>query len=574
MTLWYDEIRIGDRLLLEKGSLTLEKGSIALIQGENGSGKTLLVKNIFYNLTNRDYNAVFVEQYNDGVAVNINVLQNITMSRDNTYNTKIKNELCQYGLAELLSRNTSTLSGGEKRMISILRAIFSNAEILILDEPTNDLDYKYVKLLIGIISKTSEEKNIVIVSHDDRLIRISKNIYIVSNHTLKLKSHTVEEKLVAKKFALNRHIKTSERVLDLKILRKILPYNVVALLLCIVFLIIVFIEMMDYRNIYIQENMSIPDNQVNVFIPISLTMSDSAMSRAFPALAVQDMYNINPIKQLETLKKIGSIMQNEGSQLTALDHLRSNEMITVYPLEFYNPYTNDYIFSVDQYLRRVHGAVQDTATLDTNRFFEQPYVFTHDEQQSFTFDPTKFNQVVEDLSSNESLHIVASAVVMNSGYTVSDFFESDTFMSLMDSNVYVNSNEVVQYVQTIMDLKELVDKTRLIIIAGMCILVMDMLALVLFGNAYSKNIRIAKNYGYAFEEIEQCAVKKCNNRIPILIVLAVFILLNCLAFSGGDFSQSVYIFSFYSMIYFSVLYWTNNRILKKVIEKTFRWNAR
>lgn len=80
----------------------------------------------------------------------------------------------------------NTFSGGEKRRFNLVRCLSKEAEVYILDEPTNDLDSKNVNRLIKLLNKLKNKAIVVIISHDDRLINISNNV-------IKLKSKKAKQ---------------------------------------------------------------------------------------------------------------------------------------------------------------------------------------------------------------------------------------------------------------------------------------------------------------------------------------------------------------------------------------------
>ena len=59
------------------------------------------------------------------------------------------------------------LSGGQRQRIGIARALYRDAKIIILDEPTNALDVETEKLVIDSISKLSKNITLIMVSHSD-----------------------------------------------------------------------------------------------------------------------------------------------------------------------------------------------------------------------------------------------------------------------------------------------------------------------------------------------------------------------------------------------------------------------
>ena len=63
----------------------------------------------------------------------------------------------------------ANLSGGEKQRITIARALYKDADILIFDEPTSNLDYRTAQQLIESVANI-KDKTIIVISHDLRLL--------------------------------------------------------------------------------------------------------------------------------------------------------------------------------------------------------------------------------------------------------------------------------------------------------------------------------------------------------------------------------------------------------------------
>lgn len=85
---------------------------------------------------------------------------------------KVKEVLKILNVEELYSRQIGELSGGEYRRVMIARALVSEPDILILDEPEANIDKPGQELLLNILKKLKEEKNItiILVSHDLNMI--------------------------------------------------------------------------------------------------------------------------------------------------------------------------------------------------------------------------------------------------------------------------------------------------------------------------------------------------------------------------------------------------------------------
>jgi len=81
-----------------------------------------------------------------------------------SFDARMETLLKQFGVATLAQRETSTLSGGEEAKVALAGIELSNFDIVLLDEPTNNLDFEGLRRLERWV--TSREGGTVIVSHD------------------------------------------------------------------------------------------------------------------------------------------------------------------------------------------------------------------------------------------------------------------------------------------------------------------------------------------------------------------------------------------------------------------------
>ena len=73
-----------------------------------------------------------------------------------------------------------TLSGGERRKISISNALFKATDVLIMDEPDNNLDTEGIAVLTGNILEGKENRITIIISHDRRIVATADEIIDLS----------------------------------------------------------------------------------------------------------------------------------------------------------------------------------------------------------------------------------------------------------------------------------------------------------------------------------------------------------------------------------------------------------
>lgn len=181
-------ISIDDRYLIKNLNLTLNKGDKLAIIGEEGNGKSTLLKSILGlcnyatitgNINFKGNTIGYLEQSMNPIYLNQKVMD-FLFENSNDYYEHVNN-LYKYldtiGLNEcILDQEINTLSGGEKVKINILKLLLKEYDILFLDEPTNDLDIETLEWLESFINNTS--KPIIYVSHDETLLSNTANMIL------------------------------------------------------------------------------------------------------------------------------------------------------------------------------------------------------------------------------------------------------------------------------------------------------------------------------------------------------------------------------------------------------------
>ena len=186
LTFGYDS-----NLLFNHLNLTIKNKEKVAILGKNGIGKTTLL-DLIYNgheaikvvpNANLGYFKQDISQLNDSTSV-----------LENAKYDSIQNEyIVRTMLARLLfdeqslSKKVNVLSGGEKIRLALAKLIVSNANVLILDEPTNYLDLPSRTALETVLQDYSG--TIVFVSHDISFVNaIATKFYIIENKQIIEKS--------------------------------------------------------------------------------------------------------------------------------------------------------------------------------------------------------------------------------------------------------------------------------------------------------------------------------------------------------------------------------------------------
>lgn len=204
--------------VLEDVSFDLYEGEIVLLSGANGSGKSSILlsiignRKIFKNIKgNIIYDSTdllkekdiqffrrvvgYVKQSDDffektcikEVLSSINLFDGYKMSVN-----EVKDMFIEYGFENYINENPANLSGGQKRLLSILTALVraKGSKLLLIDEPINNLDFNTacrVSNMITKIHKLNPHLSMLIVTHChifpmvDRVIKIEKGRILNSN---------------------------------------------------------------------------------------------------------------------------------------------------------------------------------------------------------------------------------------------------------------------------------------------------------------------------------------------------------------------------------------------------------
>ena len=180
-----------DKVVFENLNFSICRGDKIAVRGENGHGKSTLVKMICgllksYNGSlktgDEDFKSVNIEDWRKLIAYapqvpflfSTTVRENVMMSNADIDKDTADALMDEFGILNLADRyidSDSKLSGGEKQKISVIRALLKESEVLILDEPSNHLDQNSINILKEYISRTP--KTVILISHDPSLLDIA-----------------------------------------------------------------------------------------------------------------------------------------------------------------------------------------------------------------------------------------------------------------------------------------------------------------------------------------------------------------------------------------------------------------
>ena len=181
------------KTILKDVSIQINKNDFITIIGPNGAGKSMLLKCImgFYQpnsgVIKRKPNLKlgYMPQNLDIIkTIPIKVQKFITLKKKFD-KISLQKVILETQIENILDKQLTILSGGEMQRVLLARSLLNNPDVLILDEPAQNLDISgqmhFYKLLQKIYSK--RELSILMVSHDLHLVMVStKQVICLSNH--------------------------------------------------------------------------------------------------------------------------------------------------------------------------------------------------------------------------------------------------------------------------------------------------------------------------------------------------------------------------------------------------------
>ena len=182
---------------LEDVNLTIEKGAYIVLCGKSGSGKTTLLKHlksvltpsgkrtgaIFFNgvpmeqVSQRDQSAKigYVMQNPDDQIVTDKVWHELAFGLESlgcdqkTMRARVAEMACYFGIQDWFHRDVANLSGGQKQLLNLASIMAMQPEVLILDEPTSQLDPIAASDFLNTVRKINIELGTTVIITEHRL---------------------------------------------------------------------------------------------------------------------------------------------------------------------------------------------------------------------------------------------------------------------------------------------------------------------------------------------------------------------------------------------------------------------
>lgn len=199
----------GEETILHDVSTEIPQGSIVGIAGRSGSGKSTLLK-LFMRFWRAQSGHVCLSgvDVNDINTSNLRDMESFLTQETHLFHDSIRNNLriaklhatdseiesaCKkasvhdfimtlpQGYDTPVGELGDTLSGGERQRLGLARAFLHDSDLLLLDEPTSNLDSLNEAVILRSLKEETENKTVVLVSHRESTMRIADKVYSVEH---------------------------------------------------------------------------------------------------------------------------------------------------------------------------------------------------------------------------------------------------------------------------------------------------------------------------------------------------------------------------------------------------------
>ncbi len=204
----------GQKLLLDKISLTVEKGKLISLVGESGCGKSTLA-NIILRFYSSEAGKIIVNNRADSGDIDLKIwrskigiipqeihifngtiLQNLLTEPTETKIKEMISTISAFGLngfidsfpsglMTLVGEEGINLSGGQKQLLAFIRVLINKPDILVIDEGTSNMDRGTESMIMNLLRKLKSEIGILLISHRINMIKnLSDYIYVIEGRSI------------------------------------------------------------------------------------------------------------------------------------------------------------------------------------------------------------------------------------------------------------------------------------------------------------------------------------------------------------------------------------------------------
>ena len=183
--------------VLRNLNLSFHQGQCYCLMSPSGSGKTTLLRILMgleqiladgkpQDMNSLTVSAVFQE---DRLCESFSPIENVSMCAGRSVRgSRIRWELARLLPEECLNRPVSTLSGGMKRRVAVMRALLTPSRILLMDEPFTGMDDELKRNVISYIREKQDGRLLILSTHQE------EDVELIGGELVKLESRMYDSK--------------------------------------------------------------------------------------------------------------------------------------------------------------------------------------------------------------------------------------------------------------------------------------------------------------------------------------------------------------------------------------------
>lgn len=195
----------GDRVVLRDVNLSVKNGDFIAITGPNGGGKTTLLRIILKLLKPDKGSVTYLSEGREvknlrigylpqksmidvkfpitaGEVVKSGLLRGLRQKFSDSDKAEFERIVKLIGIGTYLDRPVGNLSGGQLQRTLMGRALISNPDVVVLDEPLSYVDKQFEHQIYSIMEQVAEKSTVILVSHEMTYISAMASRHIIVDH--------------------------------------------------------------------------------------------------------------------------------------------------------------------------------------------------------------------------------------------------------------------------------------------------------------------------------------------------------------------------------------------------------
>ena len=503
MNLTYHSISFKDKKIYNAGTIELRTHQITLIIGESGVGKTTLLNHLFYLYQDK---CIMVSQDNNLIVEHASVIDNICFFDSSKYEIAIE-YMMKFNIEYLLMRKTKHLSGGEKRIVLLLRSFLNNKPILLIDEPTNNLDQEKVKELIDILTVMQSFKTLLIVTHDDRLFNIASTILEIQGNEVKVID------------CMHNHITNDQNEIivfddqNRMTAHAFKPSIIKHIMIISLMILVIGIWISLYRTVD-QSLDLIPTNQVDITNSIKTPPYKLIDSGFLPTKALVDYKTSENSKNIRKITELINDLNNENYGLNL--YVEESDLYDKFEISILDMSNNKEYNIYQIYMETMKEVNGKYPNLQTYLYVDPQYLIDINidkdnlESTNSNIDSAVYHYIEEQVHGvidvEDGQTLLYSLILNDTKFE--DLIHEDAFDIIMQGNYYIRSNETIELVNQIKIQTKIKDLISLTMISFITFLLMYVSVLIVEIKIDNKTIISARNLSINKNQVMKALYRK------------------------------------------------------------------